>query len=250
MIWRKLTEVNYKTQGSKALGGLLLSKGTWINATRQALDEHFHRAAIYPLMKMCRSSAFNCWVETRWMCFFLLSMGTPVSQHLTSGSDTERREKKKGPNVWEQQKNKAPVAVTKHGSSNILPSFSEQRGSSAFDIWGERLAALGLVTALALARAASLYIHVVAPRGIRKGSCRLCASVKFVASPLICCALSGGHLSAVGFSSTEQSCRSNLRPQTNKQRRTRSSWRLNGLDVRIWRTVFLSHQGTAQLAHC
>lgn len=28
MIWRKLTKVNYKTQGSKALGGLLLSKGT------------------------------------------------------------------------------------------------------------------------------------------------------------------------------------------------------------------------------
>lgn len=50
-------------------------------------------------------------------------MGTPVSQHLTSGSDTERREKeKKGLNVWEQQKKIKPVAVTKQTEQQYFAS--------------------------------------------------------------------------------------------------------------------------------
>lgn len=99
------------------------------------------------------------------VCFFL-SMGTPVSQHLTSGLDTERRKKGLTECVGESKTNKkknAPIAVARHGSSNILPArFSEQWGSRAFDISGGRLVDLRLVSALALARAVSLYMHAFA----------------------------------------------------------------------------------------
>lgn len=70
------------------------------------------------------------------VCVFFLSMGTTVSQHLTSGLDTERR-KKRAECVGEAKKKKSSRrCYERRGSSNILPapSFSEQRGSSAFDI--------------------------------------------------------------------------------------------------------------------